>query len=231
MVFQAHQGEADAARAAQQALLQRYSGAIYRYLLGALRDPDAADEVFQDFALKFVRGYFRRADPGHGRFRDFVKTALSNQIKDYRHKKLGSPLKLPEGIEPAASGHDPAASDQEFLDRWREELLERTWEALEQVQKQTGQTVYAVLRFRADHPQLASTEMAEQLSAQLGKPLSASGVRQSLHRARERFAELLLDEVARSLQTTDLERLEQELIDLGLQAYCRSALDQRRRNT
>jgi hypothetical protein len=27
---------------AQSALIQRYQGAVYRYLLGALRDPDAA---------------------------------------------------------------------------------------------------------------------------------------------------------------------------------------------
>jgi hypothetical protein len=53
-------------------------------------------------------------------------------------------------------------------------------------------------------------------------------VRQTLHRAREKFAVLLLDEVARSLQTDDLDRIEQELIDLGLQSYCRSALTRRR---
>jgi len=229
MVFQAHQGEQDAVQAAQQLLLHRYSGAIYRYLLGALRDPDAADEVFQEFALRFVRGYFRNADPQRGRFRDFVKTALSHQIIDYRKRKFGSPVTaLPEGVEPTAPEPETVASDREFLNRWREDLLDRAWEALEQVQQQTGQVLYAVLRFRADQPQLSSAEMAAQLSAQLGKPLSATGVRQTLHRAREKFAELLLDEVARSLQTSDFDRLEQELIDLGLQSYCRSALDQRR---
>src|SRR5437660_669516 len=42
MVFQAHEGPADAVARAQQQLLERYSGAAYRYLLGAVRDPDVA---------------------------------------------------------------------------------------------------------------------------------------------------------------------------------------------
>ena len=55
----------------------------------------------------------------------------------------------------------------------------------------------------------------------------AGGVRQTLHRARERFADLLLDEVIQSLDHPDAERLEQELIDLALLEYCRPALERR----
>jgi hypothetical protein len=58
--------------------------------------------------------------------------------------------------------------------------------------------------------------MAQVLGHRLGKPLTAAAMRQTIHRAREKFADLLIDEVARSLQTGDVERLEQELIDLGL---------------
>jgi len=59
LVRDAHQAEEVGVVQAQEALLQRYSGAIFRYLLGVLRDSNAADEVFQEFALKFVRGAFR----------------------------------------------------------------------------------------------------------------------------------------------------------------------------
>ena len=45
------------------ALLQRYSGAVYRYLLGAVRDEDVAQELTQELALRFLRGDFHRADP------------------------------------------------------------------------------------------------------------------------------------------------------------------------
>jgi RNA polymerase sigma-70 factor (ECF subfamily) len=69
--------------------------------------------------------------------------------------------------------------------------------------------------------------MAAQLSTELGKPLTAAGVRQLLHRARERFADLLLEEVAQSLAEPSPERLEQELLELGLLEYCRPALQRR----
>ena len=72
--------------------------------------------------------------------------------------------------------------------------------------------------------------MAEHLTAQLRKPLTAVGVRQVLHRAREKFADLLLDEVAHSLDSPTAEQLEQELVELGLLDYCRPALERRRKH-
>jgi RNA polymerase sigma-70 factor (ECF subfamily) len=67
--------------------------------------------------------------------------------------------------------------------------------------------------------------MAAQLGAQVGKPFTAGSIRQVLHRARERFAALLLDEVARTLVHPSRDDLELELIELGLLEYCRSALE------
>jgi len=67
---QAHQGPEDAAAAARQELMQRYCGAVYRYLLSAVRDPHTAEDLTQEFALRFVGGHFHRADPSRGRFRD-----------------------------------------------------------------------------------------------------------------------------------------------------------------
>jgi RNA polymerase sigma-70 factor (ECF subfamily) len=70
--------------------------------------------------------------------------------------------------------------------------------------------------------------MAEQLSAELGKPVNAAWVRQVLHRAREKFADILMQEVLRTLREPTVDRLEEELIDIGLLEYCRPALDKLR---
>jgi hypothetical protein len=78
------------------------------------------------------------------------------------------------------------------------------------------------------HPDLRSPELASGLSEELGKPINAGAVRVLLHRARELFAELLLDEVSESLSNGSLDEAEQELIDLELHEYCRPALDKRR---
>src|SRR4051794_30011197 len=75
LIFQAQRGTPEEVGAAQVELIGRYAGAIHRYLLGVLRDPDSAAELDQEFALRFVRGDFHRVDPSRGRFRDFVKQA------------------------------------------------------------------------------------------------------------------------------------------------------------
>jgi RNA polymerase sigma factor (sigma-70 family) len=215
---------------AQQALIRRYQRAVYRYLLGALRDPDAADEVFQEFALRVVQGAFHRASPERGRFRDYLRTTLINLVNDYQSQRRKRPLPLQNGQAEPAVVDEPPASDDEFVSSWREEMLARTWELLEEAQRQGGQPYYSVLRFRVQNPEASSAEMAARLSAELHaeRPLTDAAARKLLQRARERFADLLVDEVAATLNDPSIEDLEQELIHLDLLHYCRSAIDRRR---
>jgi RNA polymerase sigma-70 factor (ECF subfamily) len=215
-------------RFARQQLLERYGGAVHRYLLGALREPDAAEELLQDFALHFLRGDFRRANPERGRFRNFLKTALFRMVVRYCRQKQRRPLPLRDDLfESRIIDLEPVEAEQEFLRSWRDELLARAWSALIQSEEETGQPFYLVLRFRVDNVDMRSPEIAEHLTVLLGKPLTPAAVRQLLHRARERFADALLDEVIHSLARPTEEHLVQELIDLGLLDYCRPALQRR----
>jgi RNA polymerase sigma-70 factor (ECF subfamily) len=223
LVRDANHGPAEVAQQARELLLERYSGAVYRYLLGALRDPHAADDLSQEFSLRFVRGDFRNANPKRGRFRDLIKTALFHLIVDYKRRQKASPRSLtPEDIGPSEES-DVVNSDERFAESWRQQLLSRAWNAL----NQTAPVFYKVLRLRAEDTELSSAEMAERLGPRLGKTVSADWVRQNLRRAREQFADLLLDELTQSLADPTRERLEEELVDLRLLSYCQSALERR----
>jgi RNA polymerase sigma-70 factor (ECF subfamily) len=216
---------------AQQMLLDRYGGAVRRYALAALRDEDAADEVFQEFALKFVRGDFGNVDPERGRFRAFVKTVVYRLIVDYqrRQKKRKQESPMHSNVaEPAADDADSEGDDAAFQSSWRDELISRCWYGLEEDERQSGKPYFTVLRYRVDHPELHSPELAAGLSEKLGKSINAGAVRVLLHRARDAFAELLLGEVVNSLPTDSLDDAEEELIELDLLEYCRPALDRRR---
>jgi RNA polymerase sigma-70 factor (ECF subfamily) len=214
----------DGADPDRTALLGRYLGAVYRYLRAALRDADAAEELAQEFALGFLRGQFRHADPARGRFRDYLKTALIRMVNRQRAQQGAAPAPLAfDPSDPAAALPDPD-SDQQFMAAWRAELLERTWASLAEARP----AYHAALRLITEDPDAQAPDLAERLSAQLGSPVRADWVRQAKTRAPKKFAELLIDEVARSLETDDPDRLAQELTELDLLRYCRSALEKRR---
>src|SRR4051794_27957157 len=78
LILQAHQGQGDAASDARKQLIGNYFEAVERYLVRITRDPDLAADLAQEFAVRFLRGDFCRADSRRGRFRDYVKRAAMN---------------------------------------------------------------------------------------------------------------------------------------------------------
>jgi RNA polymerase sigma-70 factor (ECF subfamily) len=228
MLFQAHVGTMDAVQAAQTKFVERYRGAVYRYLLGAVRDPDLASDLAQEFAYRFVRGDFRRASPERGRFRDYLKIALIHLVTDYRRRQQGRPQPLVlEPVAPATAPDEMIDSKRVFLQSWKEDLWARSWTALEQLEHKTGQPCHTVLRLKEEQPLLESAALAQRLGEKLGKAYTIHGVRQALHRAREKFADVLLNEIVHSLDNPTVEEVEAELIDLGWQPHCRAALERR----
>jgi DNA-directed RNA polymerase specialized sigma24 family protein len=99
-VLLAHRGDGGGAAAAQAALLQRYGGAVRRCLRAATGDPELA----QEFAPRFLHDDLHRADPGRGRFRDFLRRAVRNLMIDH----WGRERARPRGPGPTRS-HDIAA--------------------------------------------------------------------------------------------------------------------------
>ena len=213
---------ADEVQQAQRELLARYGGAVRRYALAALRNEEAADEVFQEFALRFVRGDLGRADPDRGKFRSFVKTTVYHLIVDQQRRQKRDARQTPlRTATPEPKAPTETQNDDLFSATWRDDLLARVWEKLEQQEQAQGKPYYTALRCRVDHPQVRSPELAEKLSEQLGKPIKAGAARVMLHRAREAFAGLLLEEVAHTLPKASRDEIQEELIDLNLYEYCR----------
>jgi RNA polymerase sigma-70 factor (ECF subfamily) len=226
IVLQANEKEASAdAQDARRQVIHRYGSAVHRYLLGALRDRDAADEVFQDFAMRLLQGRICGAERERGRFRDFVKGVLFHMIADFQRVRNKERARISsEAHEPFAGDSGLAEAEREFVRIWRDELLAQCWEELRRYERESGRPYYTVLRYRTDHPGVPSMRMASQLQQQLDRPLSSAGVRQILHRARERFSDELLERVVHSLPNPSAQALEEELIALDVFDYCASAL-------
>ena len=225
VVRQAHGDETTAAKSAQQEMIDRYGGAIQRYLLGAFRDKAAADDAYQEFALRFFQGKYQSVDPERGRFRNFLKTILYRLVVEhYRGKKRSKSAQMHSDF-PEPQVIDESESDKQFQQSWQDELLKRAWDALEATEQETGRPVFTVMRTRVESPELNSSDLARRLAEKLDKPVTSANLRVMVHRARDEFAKLLFDEVANTLDQPTRADIEEELSDLGLLEYCRPALE------
>ena len=228
VVRRAHAGADGESRDAQEDLLRRYGGAVRRYLLGALRNEPAADELYQEFALRFVQGDYSSADPQRGRFRAFLKVVLSRLVTEYyrKHKRRKS---IPAGdaiaaIQQADQNDEAGEPSDEFANVWRDELLSKAWGRLREQESSTSRPLFTVMDAFVSQPELNSTQQAEQLSCKLAREITPQNARVILHRARAEFANFLVAEVRETLQHPTREALEEELIELRLHKYCRGAL-------
>lgn len=211
----------DSTGSVRNQILVRYSSCVYRYILSAARNADAADDLSQEFALRFVRGDYKNADPSKGRFRDYLRASLRNLITDqFRKKKEAAHnVSVAEQLSDIHVDRQLADLERDFHVNWREHVLGLAWKALRESDSGRSSNYYAVLHFRSLHPEAKSIEMAKALSVQLGKPVSSDWVRQKLKRARQKFADLLTMEVRNSLSDKTEESVREELAVLGLLKY------------
>jgi RNA polymerase sigma factor (sigma-70 family) len=226
----AHQGSGGSAVPARNALVMRYNGAIRKYLVALMGNEQEANEVAQEVVIRMLRGDFATATPERGRFRDYLKTAVRNEFVRYLKKKGRRAMVALDSIpEPTDETAAPpyAEHDQQWVAHWRSDLLEKTLRLLEDYQRQRpheGNIYHDLMRLRMKHPENDNHQLALQLFEATGRRLSPEAFRGQLMRARRKFAELLLGQVAATLDKPTPEDVEEELFAVGLMNYVRDLL-------
>lgn len=215
-------GDGDRKHAAQALLVECYGPAVRRYLMALTRDEHLTDEIWQRFMVQLLEGGFRNANPENGKFRAYVKVTLFHLVARVRRERSRQPQRVDASSLPTESS-DTSAMEDQFDVLWREQLLDRTWNALRDAQPR----YYRLLKLRAEFPDLAIAELSERFDDPSAK--TSAAIRKLLSRSRERFANLLLDEIVRSVEPPNAERVESELLDLGLMEYCRDVFQTRSR--
>lgn len=216
MLRNAHQsgdGDANAAQA-RESLVMRYAPAIRKFVGVVVRDDHLVDELAQDVLVRMLKGDFSGADPDRGRFRDLLKTAIRNMARNHwakenRRTSVDYDLNLVDD----ANTQD---EDQLWNSQWTETILTIAWERLKSWSEAADSVAYDVLQLRSQYPKESSTELAERLSESTGTEITAATTRQQLRRARVRFAQYLVDEIADGLADPTPENLSDELKSLGL---------------
>jgi len=209
-----------AAKEALAVLVDCYWFPLYAFTRRSGSDADDAQDVIQAFLTRLLeRRNIGSADPGRGRFRSYLLSALKHFMADQRDRdralKRGGDRVFVSidytdadrryDIDP---GHD-LTPEKLFERNWALALLERTWEKLGSEYEARGQReLFDRLRstVSGDTPSPSRRELAERLE------MSETAVSVAAHRLRNRFRERLRVEVAETVSGPD--EVDRELREL-----------------
>ncbi len=207
MVLTAGGGDTTGARHALEKLCQTYWYPLYAYVRRRGFSPPDAEDLTQEFFARFLEhDWVASADREKGRFRTFLLSAmthfLANEWDKARAQKRGGgvpllPLEL--GTAETRYCREPADSvtpEQHFERRWALALLETATSRLGAEYKEEGKGEL----FAALNPCLVgdrATQPYEELAKKLG--LSEAAVKSAVHRLRQRYRQLLREEIAHTV--------------------------------
>jgi Sigma-70 region 2 len=208
-------------------VVNRYAPAIHGYLFALLKNTHDAEDVAQELLLWLSQYGLPRVRQERGRFRDYLKRVLHNKARNFLRHCACSPSKQRSDFKDVAA--PPESPDQTWLVQWRDCLLKRAWDDLKIHEGHTPNNLfYTVLQLITQYPGEDSTQLAHRASLN-GKLIRGDAFRKQVSRGRRLFAQLLVNEIALTLDHPDAAQVEEELVDLDLMRYVRKFLPVRKK--
>ncbi|MCL4179989.1 MAG: sigma-70 family RNA polymerase sigma factor [Verrucomicrobia bacterium] len=207
VVVAAGRSDTPRARAALEKLCQTYWFPLYTYVRRRGQSPEDAQDLTQEFFARLLEKHWvGNADQTKGRFRSFLLSAMNHFLADEwdkaRAQKRGGgvptvPLQFDTaetryGLEP----EDNVTPERSFELRWVLTLLEEVLNRLQAEYEQEGKADL----FAALNPCLVGERTSQpyaELAAKLG--ISEGTVKSAVHRLRQRYRQLLRDEIAQTV--------------------------------
>jgi RNA polymerase sigma-70 factor (ECF subfamily) len=207
LIVAARDGEAAEARPALAALCRAYWYPLYAYIRQQGHPADEAQDLTQEFFARFLeKDFLGVVDPDKGTFRSFLLAACRHFLANERDR---------ERAQKRGGGHAPVSLDLEDAEArfgrepghtlTAEKLFERRW-ALALLQE-------VLTRLRAEHAARDKEAVFDRLrgflvgerqpgghaaaAAELG--LTEGAVKVAVHRLRQRYRELIREEIARTV--------------------------------
>ncbi len=183
---------------------------IYMFIRRRGHSVEQAQDLTQGFFAMFLeRRDVEAVDPSRGRFRSYLLAAVKNFLANEKARMLALkrgagaiPLSLSSeddsglSIEPV----DERTAEDDFDRQWALAILRRALERLREEQNAKGRSEI----FERLKPTLAGERVEGGYAAVAGEMgLTTVAVKVAVHRLKKRYGELLLEEVAR---TVDLPR-------------------------
>jgi RNA polymerase sigma-70 factor (ECF subfamily) len=206
VVLSAREASGDAGRKALEKLCSSYWPAIYSFLRRKGHSPEDAKDLTQDFfAMLLRRDTFGAADPQRGRFRSFLLECLRHFLVDELRRacsqKRGGGQRPISFDDPDQQSYlepvSPETSPEELYDRrWRSVLLQQAIKRLEQEFTGAGKQRHFEL-LKEFLTASATSGAYHPVATALGA--SPQTIAVTIHRMRQRFREIVREELAQTV--------------------------------
>lgn len=198
-------------------LYQDYWGPLYAFVRCRGYSPADAEDITQGFSARLIeRQSLAGLKREGGRFRSFLLTSLRNYLANEwdranAQKRGGGQPLLSLDAENGEARFGPEETDREtpeslFEKRWAFTLLDHVMERLRSEVERAGKVQFVDqvrLRLQGDHQGPSYAEIAARHGT------SESAVKAGVHRLRQRYGQLLRQEVARTVSNAS--EVEEEL--------------------
>ena len=209
-VLAARDGDPPESRRALEQLCARYWFPLYAFVRRQGNDHHEGQDLTQEFFARFLeKDYIKEVSAEKGRFRSFLLAAIKHFLANdwhrrHRLKRGGGCLVLPlDGKDPetlyAGTLLDHETPECLYERRWAMTVLQRVVDQLRGEYLIAGKAaIFDELKeFLAERKGTPHQEMA----GRHGISVSAVGV--AIHRLRQRYRELLREEIARTVGATE----------------------------
>lgn len=218
IVVCAGQGETGEAAVALEKLCRAYWYPLYAHVRFRGYDLEEAKDLTQAFFLQLIaKGYLAEANPEKGRFRTFLLSSLghflTNEWNKSQTQKRGGKLDFisldyirEKEDQPLDIGHD-ATPERIYEKRWAEAVLAQVMERLRAEYDGAQVKRFDVLKtfLTTDRGTVSYAEAA----AQLG--MKEQAVKSAIHRMRQRWRELMREEISHTLNTASNREVDEEI--------------------
>lgn len=222
LVRQANGSVDEEALQALAALCESYWYPVYAYIRRSGHGPHDAEDLTQGFFARLLeKGTLAHADPAKGRLRTFLLTCVQNYLRN-EHDRASAQRRGAHLIASfdqawaeqrfAAEPADHLAPDRLYQRRWALTVLEFTLQVLEQEYSADGKReLFAALR-----PCLGFTKEKAPNYAEIARRLACSegAVKTHVFRLRQRWREILFQQVSITLDDPTSDEIKGELAEL-----------------
>src|ERR1043166_5712469 len=209
VVLAAGQPESAPAQHALEMLCHSYWYPVYAYVRRKGYPPTEAEDLTQEFFTQLIaRNHFSLADRSKGKFRGFLLATLDYFLarewrRAHRLKRGGQFIFISLDEYPAEERYQLEPADYETPERhfhrqWALTILKQAMKSLQKECENNGKAGLiqeAKNQLSGERDDGAYTQISRKLN------MSEGAVRVAVHRLRERYGELLRDEVAQTVTT------------------------------